>query len=257
MNNHTYNKNGKANFIGIIVALPRELKTLGYHRKAEKGIIRHSKSVSIFLSGMGKENAANAAEQLIQNGANHLISWGTAAALTPEIAPGSLLIPKNIITPERKKISTQPLEKELLRQLAGVETIYIDSLCTAGQVLSDVQQKKSLMEQTKAASTDMESGAAAKVAQKHDIPFTAIRAVSDSSEMIIPESILQNTNSDGFADISSIVKQAMISPKDWLPMSKLYYNFGKAQKTLQKAAKIMLSYLSETGRLTTNFETKG
>ncbi len=66
--------------IGIVVALPEELPTLAL-KKIPPSVLN---SVLVICSGAGAENARKAAETLISNGATHLISWGCAAALSPE-----------------------------------------------------------------------------------------------------------------------------------------------------------------------------
>src|SRR5699024_1446574 len=99
-------------------------------------------------------------------------------------------------------------------------------------------------------SADMESTGIAKIAKTCKLPFVIVRACSDSSRTVIPQTIIPNTNPDGFPNTSSIVTQALRSPNDWLLMSSLYYNFGKPQNSLQEAAKILLPYLSKAGQLT-------
>jgi adenosylhomocysteine nucleosidase len=227
----------------IVVPLPQELKTLGYRKIPENGLIHHSEQVVICLSGVGKENAAYAADRLVQNGANRLISWGTAAALSPDVSPGAIAVPEKIITEQQGIINTDnELRNELLNQLFLNKSVVSDPLVETNSLLSDKTQKSDLAKRSKAKTADMESGAVAEIARKYDAPFVTIRAVSDSADMSIPHSVLSNLKG-GTTDITGIVTQAIFSPKEWLPMIKLYYTFSLAEKSLRKAANILLPYL--------------
>lgn len=229
---------------GIVVAMPRELKTLGYRKVSEDGCVRHSEGVIICLSGIGKEKSAQAAEKLINKGANCLLSWGTAAALSPNITPGSIAIPEKIITEKHGIIHTdERLRYALAGQLSYNVSIQNASLCETSKLLWSKEQKLSLYRRTNAEIADMESGAVALAAKKYQIPFAAIRTISDSSEMTIPGSVHANLEG-GKAHILRIVMQAVVTPKDWLPMIKLSYNFSRAQKSLRRLAKILLPFLS-------------
>jgi nucleoside phosphorylase len=228
---------------GIVVALPHELKTLGYRKVPKNGLIYHSGQVVIYLSGIGKENAMIASEKLVQKGASCLLSWGTAAALTEDITPGTIVIPKEIITEKRESIHTDSqLRNILLNHLPLKGPVESAPLCETGGLLWNEAQKLSLSKRTHAKTADMESAAVAIIAKKFDIPFMAIRSVSDSSKMSIPPSVSSNMKG-GTTDIMGIVKQAIMTPNDWLPMIKLYYNFTKAQKSLRSVANALLPYL--------------
>jgi adenosylhomocysteine nucleosidase len=238
---HSNNKGGQTT--GIVVAMPREMKTLGHWKVSGDGCVRHSEQVIICLSGIGKGKSVQAAEKLVNKGANCLLSWGTAAALSPDIAPGSIVIPEKIITENEGIIYTnKQLRNAFIDQLPYHDHIQNASLCETSKLLWSKEQKSTLFKSTSAEIADMESGAVALVAKKHHIPFIAIRSVSDSSEMTIPDSVHANLEG-GTAHISRIVIQAIFTPKDWLPMLKLSYNFSKAQKALRRMAKVLLPAL--------------
>ncbi|HYW34456.1 MAG TPA: squalene--hopene cyclase [Balneolaceae bacterium] len=232
------------NKIGIVVALPRELQTLGNHHKAGSEIIHHSERILIGQSGVGAKNAKKAAERLINHGANILISWGTATALTPDIAPGTIAIPDKVLTTEQDIFETDRRLREHLFNELPLDGMFVhDTICETDEILANTSQKTTLAARTNARIADMETAAVARVAKEHDIPFLAIRSVSDSAEMQIPRAIKNNVN-DGTPNTLGILSDAILEPKDWLPMISLSYNFNKAQKSLSKMAQIILPYLN-------------
>lgn len=232
---------------GIVVAMPQELETL-VNPKGRQGhsVIHHSDNILICLSGIGAQNAKKASKKLLEHGADRLISWGTAASLTADVRPGTLIVPDKILTKDLQTIETDAVLRssitELLSQNGSIITT--DTLCETQTFLVDEVDKSSLAKHSKAKAADMETGAIARMAREHNISFLVIRAVSDSADMSIPDSILKNLNSD-MANISGMISHTLLRPQDWFSTIRLAYGFGKARRSLDKASKIVLPYLAE------------
>ena len=82
---------------GIVVALPEELASLTSKRIDKGHCVFIADKLLVVYSGVGADNAAKAAELLINKGASQLISWGCAAALAPAIKSGDLVIADRLI----------------------------------------------------------------------------------------------------------------------------------------------------------------
>ena len=70
---------------GIVVALPQELDTLISKKLVKGQCVSLTKTMLLAYSGAGANNAEAAARLLITQGATRLISWGCAAALSPNL----------------------------------------------------------------------------------------------------------------------------------------------------------------------------
>jgi len=222
---------------GIVVALPQELKTLT-GRPLERGdCLEIFDNVFVCLSGIGKTSALKAAAKLIEEGADILISWGTAASLDVKIAPGTIIIPESVILEDNTEIDTDPSAHKIISELLLHENAEIHcKLCETSELLRDYKQKVNLGLQNRAIAADMESGAVAELSKKYDIPFVVIRTVSDSPEMILPPVLTKNMTVSGDIDIFQFIRSALLNPRQWKTIYKLSRGFGKAKKSLKLAS---------------------
>ena len=83
-------------------------------------------------------------------------------------------------------IAAMPPGNLLLGQLA--DSIY---------VITNVDAKTALHGHSGSLAVDMESAAIAEVAAKHEVQYVAIRAITDSVEMVLPEELMDVINPYG------------------------------------------------------------
>ena len=229
---------------GLIVALPQELDTLTTKKVVKGQSIALSKNLLLAYSGAGAENATNAANLLIQQGATRLISWGCAAALSPNLQSGDLVLADTVISHDGESIE---LDRNTYKQLKTVlEKLSLESKTSFGlrigallesQVLvaksTDKQQR---YQQTRAIALDMESVAVAKLAIQHNIPFLAIRAIADPSSMDLPEAVSYALNSKGDVELLKLLKYLVTHPKQLTSLISLGQQFSAAKRTLKTVA---------------------
>ena len=78
-------------------------------------------------------------------------------------------------------------------------------LATSKKVLTSLNEKCDFAKITGASAVDLESGSIAEVAEDSDIPFLAIRVISDPIEFSPPLALLDAVNPDGSANLSQII----------------------------------------------------
>ena len=126
--------------------------------------------------GIGPDTA----ETLAARGAPALISFGIAGGLDPALLPGTLIVPEAVVTLAGERFATDPA---LTATLGGA---------TAGAVLGspgivgESAEKTRLFAATGAAAVDMESGAVARAAARHGIPFAVLRVIGDPAGRDLP-----------------------------------------------------------------------
>jgi nucleoside phosphorylase len=227
--------------VGILAAMPQELKCL---TKTRLGLGKYTfltDNVIVCLSGIGLKNARNAVEKLFKKDIDILISWGTAAALTGEIAPGTLIIPDKIITSSKGQIETDRAINEMIRKrLPPGITLSTAPLCESKDIVSTTNDKIALGSRTHAKTVDMESGEIARFACEHDIRFITIRAISDAVDLSIPQA-MQHSMDANELHIPQLVLRLAVTPRDWIPILRLARSFNKARKTLTKTTPTILS----------------
>lgn len=225
--------------LGIIVALSEELKSLTDQKIESGSSFKLNDDALLSLSGAGPDRAAEAATQLVEQGVNALLSWGCAAGLTSELKPGSLLIPEQI---QCENGILLPVDSDwhnrLIHFLSGKLQVQKGCLLESEQIISDPDEKKLLYEKSQAIAVDMESGAIAKVAKKNKSIFLAVKAIADTGDRRIPQSVLNSIDSRGQVRRRVLIKNALLHPFDWNALAQLGQQFKAAHKTLKQVAAI-------------------
>jgi adenosylhomocysteine nucleosidase len=174
------------------------------------------KKVTLVQSGVGKVHAAVAAQILISQCApDAIFSCGAAGSLDTRYKIGDIIVGKHTIqhdygfvVPETfihfgfqiRKANKQavflkefPADSELLRIAQSANTqctdqaqIVYGSILTGDQIILSSAKRQSLANQFNALAVDMESAAIAQVAYMQNVPFLAVRGISDYADESVP-----------------------------------------------------------------------
>lgn len=230
---------------GIIVALAEELNTLKtlpdalWEPNLPRGkFVFLTDNVLLIHSGAGAENARKAAELAIEKGATKLMSWGCAAALSPDLKMGDLVLAESLISSDGQEISVNATWHQHAKKVLGSEIIaYKGALIASEKIVSSAQEKQAIFEKTGAIALDMESGAIAKVATHYALPFLVIRAIADPASMDLPNALENALNEKGEVAITRILKSIVLNPKEIPHLIQVGQYFQIAKKTLSNTAK--------------------
>jgi adenosylhomocysteine nucleosidase len=227
--------------LGIVVSLPWELRSLT-DQKIPLGAWRAIEDdILVVLSGIGAERACAAGSVLIAEGVKALLSWGCAAALDDSANPGCLILPERIIGADGDVhwVSTE-WHQRLHGMLKPQQPIRTDALVESAVVLKTSVEKRALAKRTHAAATDMESAAQARLAERHQLPFLAIRAIVDTASTDIPDHVLKALDPNGTISVGKLFASAFLLPTDWVKIARLGVQFNAAQRALRKARQLVL-----------------
>jgi adenosylhomocysteine nucleosidase len=227
--------------LGVVVSLPRELKTLTRETIPIGAWKAISANALVALSGIGAERAYAAGSLLVSEGATALLSWGYAAALDDHLNAGCLLLPERIIsaTGEIHSVSAQ-WHRRLYKILEPKHVVRTDALVESDAIVKTSVEKRHLARRTQAAATDMESAAHARLAKERRLPFVAIRAIIDTASTDIPESVLEALSPQGDISVWKLLASAYLRPSDWIKIIRLGIQFNAAQKTLTQTRQLVL-----------------
>ncbi len=222
---------------GIVVALPEETSTLTANKMTKGDWFFISDTILLICAGAGPENASLATEKLISQGAKCLISWGCAAALNNTLRPGDIIITNTLIDTEftRFEVKTSWAEKTL-SALQDALVVHNGLLAESKAIVSSSVHKQQLHANTGADILDMESVAVAKVAQQHNLPFLAIRAVADPATMTLPTAVSSSLDANGQVRITKILLFLLLHPTELPELLKLGWYFSIAKKNLKQVA---------------------
>ena len=222
---------------GILVALPEELRTLTKSRLKQGESISVAKNTLVTLSGSGPDNASIAAQNLIDNGASQLISWGCAGALAPHLKAGDLVIPSAIHSRDHTQLTTLPnWSKQIINKLEKSIKCYNGQLFESDSVIYLARDKAKQYQQTGALAVDMESGAVARVAQQASIPFVAIRSIVDPANLDLPGAISYAMTVEGVISIPKLILYLCSHPWELPSLINTALHFNAASKTLKTVA---------------------
>lgn len=226
--------------LGIVVSLPRELRSLTRQQIPIGASRAIADNTWVALSGIGGERAYAAAAVLVSQGATALLSWGCAAALDDRVRPGWLILPERIIgaNGEIHRVNTA-WHQHLYQVLGSTQPVRTEALVESGAIIKTSAQKRALATKTQAVATDMESAAQARLAQEHGLPFMAIRAIVDTASTDIPENVLNALDPQGNINLWKLFTGTM--PKDWIKIARLGIQFNAAQRALKRTRKLVLN----------------
>ncbi|HZC87472.1 MAG TPA: hypothetical protein VE266_10795, partial [Steroidobacteraceae bacterium] len=88
------------NGLGIVAALAAESRPLGPATRHGVQLATLADGTLLILSGVGSAAAANGARRLLDAGARALLSWGLAGGLDPSLTAGTVVLPREVISPE-------------------------------------------------------------------------------------------------------------------------------------------------------------
>lgn len=223
--------------VGIVAALPEEMRMLTRRVLAPGGCTRLTDGLWVSLSGIGPQRATVAGERLLANGATALVSWGNAGALDSRLAAGDLMLPREVVDSDGTQYWTDARwHSELCERLADRFTVHTGALAQSPCLVATATHKRSLRDQARALAVDMESAALAQLATQRQVPFLAVRAITDTALMSIPRSVVDAIDAAGRVRLGRLLGGILRHPGDLPELLQLGRNFRAARGTLARLA---------------------
>jgi hopanoid-associated phosphorylase len=204
---------------------------------AEARIARGPGAAVIVGAGRADELAA-ALEAAIAGGARRIISFGIAGALEPNLRPGDLIIGRTLIdgawrAPCDRRWSAAMIER--LRQGAPRLNVTSADIAAAAAPVADSHAKAALRAASGAAAVDMESGLAARAAERHGLPFAILRAIADPAHRRLPPIALSALRADGGVAVAAVIGALARRPAQAPGLMRLAFDARKGLAALSGA----------------------
>jgi adenosylhomocysteine nucleosidase len=164
--------------IGIVVGLAAEARVA-----ARLGC-------PVGIGGGGASGAGAAARQLVANGVVGLVSFGLAGGLAPGVAAGTMIVPVTVVGVAGERWVADAALSARLGLPAG-------ALLAADEIIASRAGKHRAWQSSGAIAADIESGAVARVAAEHGLPFAVLRAVCDPAERDLPPAAITALDAAG------------------------------------------------------------
>ena len=170
--------------------------------------------ISLYITGMGAERARHGAERLLSEGADALVSIGTAGALHRGLTSGTVVVAEKVILNNGETYDfTADWRARALEKLAAAPlSVHPGNLAHSDSVLCSRQEKSALFQKSGAVAVDMESAVIAALARDKNLPVLALRAVVDTASMVIPAPILEHSDPYGRVSLSYLLFSLLKHP---------------------------------------------
>ena len=198
--------------LGVVTGLRAEARLFGEHARAGGG------------TGVG---ASREAENLVRDGATALLSFGLAGGLDPNLAAGSLVVPRHVVSTG----ACWACDTRLIALLGGAT---VDALFAGDVVVDTITAKSALYRDIAASAVDLESGAVASVAERAGLPFAVLRAVCDPASRDLPPAALLALDGAGAIGFGRVLASVLRKPAQIPALLALARDAAAARATLKR-----------------------
>ncbi|KQW18478.1 phosphorylase [Afipia sp. Root123D2] len=163
-----------------------------------------------------------------------IVSFGVAGGLDPALRSGDIMIATEVVAAEERWLTVAGLSDKLVAvpQL-GRHRIVSGVLAGVEEVVLGQVGKAALRATTGAAAVDMESHIAARYAARHDLPFAAVRVISDPAHRALPELAAAALKPDGNIDLWKVMRGIARKPSDIRALVSSGRDFNRALRSLR------------------------
>jgi adenosylhomocysteine nucleosidase len=160
----------------------------------------------VAIGGGTAAGAENAAQRLVNEGAEALVSFGLAGGLDRALRPGALIVPSAVLARD-ERYATDPA---LSRVLGGMTPHHV---LGADAIVASAKEKRRFRDRTGAAAVDLESGAVARLAALHGLPFAVLRAICDPADGTLPPAAVAALDTRGAVHVWRVLGSVAAQPQ--------------------------------------------
>jgi hopanoid-associated phosphorylase len=157
------------------------------------------------IAGGGDKARLEALLEACAAKASGIISIGIAGGLAPGLRPGDWVLADGVGATLTDAEWTSRLATRLPAAARGL-------LLGVDRIVADAFEKADLHRTTGALAVDMESHVAARVAQRHRLPFAVARVVCDPAHRTLPPAARIAMKPDGRIDLPAVLRSLLAQP---------------------------------------------
>lgn len=204
----------------------------GMHREARL----FPQGTEVVISGGENAGLARRIEQAIAKGARAIISVGIGGGLKPGLSVGSIVIAHEVVAEgaryhadaEWADAVSARIPQAVCGTIAGVDAI-----------VTEPHDKAALHAKTGALAADMETHIAASMAAAYELPFAALRAVSDAAEDRLPPAVIGAIDNEGHLRLGAVLGSVARNPLQIPALIRTGRNSDVATKSLLRCFNLL------------------
>lgn len=207
------------------------------------------------VAGGGDAARLERALEAAVGAATAVLSCGVAGALDPWLRAGDVVVgtvfpgeSRDPVSPHQfakdgvsKRPSSQPNPGTALaeRLAALLPHARRGAVVGADAIVGSVAEKAAFRAATGAIAVDMESHVAARVAERHGLPFAILRTISDSADHALPPAALVGMKRDGGVALGAILASLARDPAQLPALIRTGQGAGAAFRSLRRALRAL------------------
>jgi hopanoid-associated phosphorylase len=163
-----------------------------------------------------------------------VISFGVAGGLDPTLRSGDVVVATEVLAGDACWGAGLSLSEDLIDRLtSGRRRVVRGRLAGAEEVVTGRSCKAALHSETGAAAVDMESHIAAAYAAEADLPFAALRVISDPAHRALPALAREAIKPNGQIDVATILRGVVRNPGTLRALVSTGIDFNRALRSLR------------------------
>ena len=163
-----------------------------------------------------------------------VISFGVAGGLDPSLKTGDVVVATEVMAGDTRWLAGLPLTEDQIASIAlGRRRVVRGLLAGVEEIVAARDCKAALHSETGAAAVDMESHIAAAYAAEADIPFAALRVISDPAHRALPAYARKAIKPNGDLDLLRIMGSVVRNPRTLRALVSTGIDFTLALRSLR------------------------
>jgi len=170
-----------------------------------------------------------------------VVSFGVAGGLDPSLKSGDVVVATEVMSGDTRWLAGLSLTEEQIASIAlGRRRVVRGGLAGVEEVVMAQACKAALRSVTGAAAVDMESHIAAAYAAEHDLPFAALRVISDPATRALPALARAAIKPNGDIDLRTVLRGIARNPRALRALVSTGIDFNRALKSLRGCRSFLL-----------------
>jgi hopanoid-associated phosphorylase len=175
-------------------------------------------------------------ENSIRDSVKGIISIGIAGALSPSLNAGDCIVASAIVANGARFDTDEEWTTHLRQTLPGP---LAGTIAGAERIAATMEEKSAIYHATGADAVDMESHVAAAMARERNLPFVALRAISDRADHTLPHAARVAMKPSGGIALGRVLQSVVTRPHQIPALMRTNRETEKAFATLLRCLDLL------------------